>query len=96
MRLVGLVLFVSDKSMKLFKTQGIYTHREVEARYEIALENYIKAIQIESRALGEIVINQVIPACIEYQNKLITNVKGLKEIGLDAKLYRIWAEIQVR
>jgi glutamine synthetase len=84
---VALGAFVSDKSMKLFETQGIYTHREVEARYEIALENYIKAIQIESRALGEIVINQVIPACIEYQNKLITNVKGLKEIGLDAKLY---------
>ena len=31
---------------------GIYTHREAEARYDIALENYIKAIQIESRVLG--------------------------------------------
>ena len=84
---VALGAFVSEKSVKLFETQGIYTHREVEARYEIALENYIKAIQIESRALGEIVINQVIPACIEYQNKLITNIKGLKEVGIDAKLY---------
>ena len=73
--------------MKLFEEQGIYSHREIEARYEIALENYIKAIQIESRALGEIVINQIIPACIEYQNKLIANVKGLKEVGLGEKLY---------
>jgi glutamine synthetase len=84
---VALGAFVTEKSMKLFEEQGIYTHREVEARYEIALENYIKAIQIESRALSEIVINQVIPACIEYQNKLITNVKGLKDLGLDASLY---------
>lgn len=84
---VALGAFVSEKSIKLFAELGIYTHREVEARYEIALENYIKAIQIESRALGEIVINQVIPACIEYQNKLIANIRGLKEVGIDAKLY---------
>ncbi|HMV15079.1 MAG: glutamine synthetase III [Chitinophagales bacterium] len=84
---VALGAFVSDSSVKLFADLGIYSHREVEARYEIALENYIKAIQIESRALGEIVINQVIPACLEYQNKLITNIRGLKEIGIDAKSY---------
>lgn len=84
---VALGAFVSEKSVKLFEDQGIYTHREVEARYEIALENYIKAIQIESRALGEIVVNQVVPACIEYQNKLIANIKGLKDVGIDAKLY---------
>ncbi|HNE51110.1 MAG TPA: glutamine synthetase III [Chitinophagales bacterium] len=79
--------FASKKSVKLFEELGIYTHRESEARYEIALENYVKAIQIESRTLGEMVINQIIPACIEYQNKLITNVKGLKEIGLENKFY---------
>lgn len=79
--------FVSDKSIKLFTEMGIYTHREAEARYDIALENYIKAIQIESRVLGEVVINQIIPACLEYQNKLITNIKGLKDIGVDAKHY---------
>ena len=79
--------FASKKSVKLFEELGIYTHRESEARYEIALENYVKAIQIESRTLGEMVINQIIPACIEYQNKLITHVKGLKEIGLENKFY---------
>lgn len=89
----ALDVLVSDKSIKLFESQGIYTHREAEARYEIALENYVKAMQIESRALGEIVINQIIPACIEYQNKLITNVKGLKEVGLDAKLYAAQLEL---
>jgi glutamine synthetase len=79
--------FASKKSVKLFEELGIYTHRESEARYEIALENYVKAIQIESRTLGEMIVNQIIPACIEYQNKLITNVKGLKEIGLENKFY---------
>ena len=55
--------------------------------FSTAEENYIKAIQIESRVLGEVVINQIIPACLEYQNKLITNIKGLKDIGVDAKHY---------
>jgi glutamine synthetase len=84
---VALDAFVSDKSIKLFESMGIYSHRELEARYEIALENYVKAIQIESRALSEIITNQIVPACIEYQNKLITNIRGLKEVGIDAKLY---------
>ena len=83
----ALAALVSEKSIKLFEEQGIYTHREIEARYEIALENYVKAIQIESRVLGEIIINQIVPTCLEYQNVLVTNIKGLKEVGIDAKLY---------
>jgi glutamine synthetase len=90
---VALDAFISDKAIKLFESQGIYSHREIEARHEIALENFVKAIQIESRALGEIVVNQVIPACIEYQNKLITNVRGLKDIGLDGKMYTAQTDI---
>ncbi|QQR97512.1 MAG: glutamine synthetase III [Sphingobacteriales bacterium] len=78
--------FISDKSIKLFEDLQIYSHREIEARYEIALENYTKAIQIESRTLGEIVVNQIIPVCIEYQNRLIQNIKGLKDVGVSASI----------
>jgi glutamine synthetase len=78
--------FVSEKSIKLFEDLQIYSHREIEARYEIALENYTKAIQIESRTIGEIVVNQIIPVCIEYQNILVKNVRGLKEVGINASL----------
>src|SRR5690606_25902437 len=49
-------------------------------RYEIELEEYIKKIQIEGRVLGDIARNHVIPTAIQYQNQLIENVKGLKEI----------------
>jgi glutamine synthetase len=54
-------------------------HVEVEARYEIELEEYTKKIQIEGRVLGDIT-NHVIPTAIRYQNTLIENVKGLKDI----------------
>jgi glutamine synthetase len=59
---------------------GIMNHIEVEARYEIELEEYTKKIQIEGRVLGDISKNHVIPTAIRYQNTLIENVKGLKDI----------------
>lgn len=71
---------VSKKSLELFEELGIMNKVEVEARYEIELEEYVKKIQIEGRVLGDIARNHVIPTAIKYQNTLIKNVKGLKEI----------------
>ena len=71
---------VSNEAVKLFEELGVMNHVEVEARYEIELEEYTKKIQIEGRVLGDIARNHVIPTAIKYQNTLIENVKGLKEI----------------
>jgi len=70
----------SQKALDLFSEMGIMNHIEVEARYEIELEEYTKKIQIEGRVLGDIARNHVIPTAIRYQNTLIENVRGLKEI----------------
>jgi glutamine synthetase len=70
----------SKQALDLFSTMGIMNHIEVEARYEIELEEYTKKIQIEGRVLGDIARNHVIPTAIRYQNTLIENVRGLKEI----------------
>ena len=71
---------VSKKALDLFKDLNVMNHVEVEARYEIELEEYTKKIQIEGRVLGDIARNHVIPTAIRYQNTLIENVCGLKEI----------------
>jgi glutamine synthetase len=71
---------VSKAALDLFKEMNVMNHVEVEARYEIELEEYTKKIQIEGRVLGDIARNHVIPTAIRYQNTLIENVKGLKEI----------------
>lgn len=71
---------VSKQALDLFSELGILNHVEAEARYEIELEEYTKKIQIEGRVLGDIARNHVIPTAIRYQNTLIENVKGLKEI----------------
>lgn len=71
---------VSKQALDLFSEMGIMNHIETEARYEIELEEYTKKIQIEGRVLGDISKNHVIPTAIRYQNTLIENVKGLKDI----------------
>ena len=70
----------SKQALDLFSEMKIMNHVEMEARYEIELEEYTKKIQIEGRVLGDISLNHVIPTAIRYQNTLIENVKGLKEI----------------
>jgi glutamine synthetase len=57
--------------------------REVHARTEIMLESYVKNVQIESRMMGDLALNHIIPTAITYQNVLIQNANGLKGLGLD-------------
>lgn len=71
----------SKKETKdLFNHLGILSDVELEARHEIELENYILKIQIESRVMGDLAKNHIMPAALEYQNVLIKNVKGLMEV----------------
>jgi glutamine synthetase len=79
--------FVTDKAKALFKNNKIYTHSELEARHEILLENYIKKVQIEARVMGDLATNYILPAAVKYQNTLIDNIKGLKEVGLGEGSY---------
>ena len=71
---------ISKSTIELFESMDVMNKVEVEARHEIELEEYTYRIQIEGRVLGDIARNHVIPVAIKYQNTLIENVKGLKEI----------------
>jgi glutamine synthetase len=73
---------VTEKAKHLFESNRVYTHAELEARHEIELEKYIKKVQIESRLMAELATGFILPAAIRYQNILVENIKGLKEIGL--------------
>ena len=71
---------VSKQAIELYEQLGIMSKVEIEARHEIEVEEYAKRIQIEGRILGDIARNHVIPTAIRYQNILIENVQGLKDI----------------
>jgi glutamine synthetase len=84
---LALDAFVTDKAKKFFENNKILTHTELEARHEILLENYIKKVQIEARVIGDLATNCILPAAVKYQNILIENVRGLKEVGLAEGTY---------
>ena len=67
-------------TIKLFEQMGVMSKVEVEARYDVEMEAYINYIQIESRVIGDIARNHIVPTAVKYQNILIDNVKGLKVI----------------
>lgn len=76
---------VSKSSVHLFEQTGVYTEREIEARHEIMLENYIKKLQIESRIVGELSLTQIVPAAMAYQQRCLENLRLQKELGMPAK-----------
>jgi glutamine synthetase len=84
---LALDALVTDKAKKLFEGNNVLNHVELEARHEIELEKYIKKVQIEARIMGELCTSHILPPAIKYQNTLIENIRGLKEIGLKESAY---------
>ncbi|KNB62327.1 MULTISPECIES: glutamine synthetase III family protein [Chryseobacterium] len=83
---------MDEKFVNLYEEMGIFTHREVEARNEIKLEKYSTVIDIEARVLSDIARNHIIPSALNYQNRLIENVRGLKEIFEDKEFKNLAKE----
>lgn len=77
----SLLTYTSKETIDLFNRTQVLTERELEAHQEVLLENYIISIQIESRTLGEMMFNQVIPAAIKYQNIVADNIQKMQQLG---------------
>jgi glutamine synthetase len=84
---LALDAMITDKAKHLYESNNVYTHTELEARHEIELENYLKKVQIEARIMGDLAINHIIPAAVNYQNTLAANVNSLKAAGLPESAY---------
>lgn len=82
----ALKTMINNKVIRLYEDHNVLSERELLARYDIHLENYLKKVQIESRVIGDLSINHIIPTAIRYQNALIENVKGLKDV-MDNKTF---------
>ncbi len=76
----ALSAYLSDRSKKLFFDLGIFSEVELEGRVEVMYEQYTLKIQIEARVMGDLAINHIVPTAVKYQNRLMENVLGLKEI----------------
>lgn len=72
--------YMSESSVEMFAKTGVLTKKELEARNEVKWEMYSKKLQIESRVLGDLAINHIIPAAIRYQRLLLDNVYKIKAL----------------
>ena len=73
-------VYHQKQTVELFDKLGVLAPNEVEARFGILNETYVKKLQIEARILGDMCLNHVIPAAVKYQNILIENISGMKNI----------------
>ncbi len=87
-------VFNEEQTIELFDHLGVLAPNEVEARFGILNETYVKKLQIEARIIGDMCLNHVIPAAVKYQNVLIENIKGMKEIFGDEYLGLCSSEIE--
>lgn len=83
----------TNKALTLFESNSVYTKRELHARHEIELENYLKKVQIEGRIMGDLALNHVLPEAIKYQKELSDNVAKLKSIGIAEEAFGSQLEI---
>ena len=91
----ALDVLVSEKTERLFAETGVMRKSEVEARYEIELEKYQKTIQIEARVMGDIARNHIIPTAIAYQNRLLENVRGMREVFGDEYMEHAHSQVEL-
>ena len=80
--------------VEMFDKLGVLAPNELDARFEILNETYVKKLQIEARVIGDICLNHVIPAAVKYQNTLIENVRGIKDIFGETYLTFCASEIE--
>ena len=66
----ALPAFISEKSVSLFQTHKVFTKEEIEARYEILLENYCKVLSIEANTMLDMARREILPAASEYSSSL--------------------------
>ncbi|MBQ9253374.1 MAG: glutamine synthetase III [Bacteroidales bacterium] len=76
----AILKYESPSSVEVLTREGIFSERELESRVDVEMEKYTKKIQIESRVLGDLTINHIVPTAVSYQNRLLDNLVKMKQI----------------
>lgn len=86
----ALKAYKTAKARQIFEETGVLKARELAAKYEVELEQYVMKMQIEAGVLADMTMNHVVPAAIKYQQELVKIIKGFKNI--DEKQYKTLAK----
>ena len=93
--------YLAPESIRMFEKTGVLNEPELHSRSEVKWETYVKKLQIESRVMGDLVVNHVLPAAKRYQTMLLQNVLAVKQVfsadetaSLNAMDYSIIKQIE--
>jgi len=93
--------YLLPSSIQMFGTTNVLSEAELHSRSEVKWETYVKKLQIESRVMGDLVVNHVLPAAKRYQTMLLQNVLAVKQVfsadetaSLNAMDYSIIKQIE--
>ncbi|MBW6502158.1 MAG: glutamine synthetase III [Bacteroidales bacterium] len=82
-------LYLTDKSKDVLVKSGIFSEKELNSRVEVEYDKFTKKVQIESRVLGDLAINHIVPTAIRYMTSLVENVRGLREVFNELEFERL-------
>lgn len=74
---------VAEKNLAVMEKHGVLSRVEMESRYEIELENYIKTINIEALTMIEMAKREILPAVINFATNLATSINEIKATGIE-------------
>ncbi len=77
----ALPYYVDPKNVALFERQKVFTREEVESRYEIKMETYIKVIDIEAMSMIDISRHLILPAAIAYAKDVASSINVKKSVA---------------
>jgi len=72
--------YLTPESKQMFRYTEVLSEAELQSRSEVKWETYVKKLQIESRVMGDLVVNHVLPAAKRYQTMLLQNVLAVKQV----------------
>ncbi len=77
---------IAEKNLAVMEKHGVLSRVEMESRYEISLENYIKTVNIEALTMIEMAKKQILPSVIKFATTLAASINTIKATGVDADL----------
>ncbi len=78
--------FIKDKNVAVFVKHGVLSNSEIESRYEILLENYVKTINIEALTMISMAKTELLPAAFKFSKDLSDTINSVKATGMSVEV----------
>ena len=74
--------YTDEANVELFARHNVYTRVEMESREEALLEEYYKTLHIEALTMSDMVREEILPACVNFQSELAKTICDKKAAGV--------------